>query len=418
MVKMRKQSKIEQTCLRGSFAYTIKSGDTLYFLAIRYNTTVEAIMAINPGINPNNLQIGQKICIPESTPGSTRCPQGSFSYTIKSGDTLYFLAIRYNTTVEAIMAINPGINPNNLQIGQVICIPDSSPAPTRCPRGSFAYTIKSGDTLYLLAIRYNTTVEAIMAINPGIDPNNLQVGEVICIPETTPPPTRCPRGSFPYTIKAGDTLYMLAIEYDTTVQAIINLNPGINPNNLQVGEVICIPEDDKPSCDTYYVVKAGDTLYSIARKYDVTVAELMAANPGVDPDNLQVGAILCIPKGGSPKPCPRGSMYKVKSGDSLSSILIKFNISIMDLEAGNPGINIDRLKVGQEICILDHKDRGCPCADDTKAYVIVPADVPSSGSALNNLARKFNVSVSSILKANPNMAPMDFVAGKRVCISK
>ncbi|WP_353096184.1 LysM domain-containing protein, partial [Tissierella praeacuta] len=130
-----------RTCPTGSFSYTIKSGDTLYKLAITYNTTVEAITAINPGINPNNLQVGQRICIPRTSgtptpPPTPTCPTGSFSYTIKSGDTLYKLAITYNTTVEAIMAINPGINPNNLQIGQVICIP-STPTPPTCPTGTF-----------------------------------------------------------------------------------------------------------------------------------------------------------------------------------------------------------------------------------------------------------------------------------------
>ena len=64
--------------------------------------------------------------------GKRKCPSGSFAYTIKAGDTLYLLAIRYNTTVNAILAINPGINPNNLQIGQVICIPGSAPQPG-CP---------------------------------------------------------------------------------------------------------------------------------------------------------------------------------------------------------------------------------------------------------------------------------------------
>ena len=76
-----------------------------------------------------------------------RCPRGSFSYRIKSGDTLYKLAQTYNTTVEAIMELNPGINPKNLQIGQMICIPEQMSR--RCPKGSFEYTIKSGDTFYL-----------------------------------------------------------------------------------------------------------------------------------------------------------------------------------------------------------------------------------------------------------------------------
>ncbi|NLN15289.1 MAG: LysM peptidoglycan-binding domain-containing protein, partial [Tissierellia bacterium] len=101
---------------------------------------------------------------------SRKCPSGSFSYTIKAGDTLWQLARTYNTTVDAILAINPGINPNNLQVGQKICIPKDSKPPRRCPAGSFEYTIKQGDTLWQLARTYNTTVEAIMALNPGIDP--------------------------------------------------------------------------------------------------------------------------------------------------------------------------------------------------------------------------------------------------------
>ncbi|MCK9445214.1 MAG: LysM domain-containing protein, partial [Tissierellaceae bacterium] len=214
------------------------------------------------------------------------CPTGSFPYTIKSGDTLYKLAQTYNTTVDAIMKINPGINPNNLQVGQVICIPGTAPPPpTTCPTGTFSYTIKSGDTLYNLAIRYNTTVEAIMRVNPGINPNNLQVGQVICIPGTAPPPpTTCPTGTFSYTIKSGDTLYNLAIRYNTTVEAIMRVNPGINPNNLQVGQVICIPgtaPPPPPPCDgLYYAVRSGDTLFSIAQMFNIPLATLMAANPG------------------------------------------------------------------------------------------------------------------------------------------
>ena len=109
-----------------------------------------------------------------------------------------------------------------------------------CPTGSFSYTIKSGDTLFLLARRYNTTVEAIMRINPGIDPNNLQIGQVICIPQMAPPMPPCPNG-FYYTIRAGDTLFSISQRFNVPVQEIINANPGIDPNNLRVGQIICIP---------------------------------------------------------------------------------------------------------------------------------------------------------------------------------
>lgn len=287
-----------------------------------------------------------------------------------------------------------------------------------CPSGSFPYTIKAGDTLYLLAIRYNTTVSAIMRLNPGIDPNNLQIGQVICIPGTAPQPG-CPSGSFAYTIRAGDTLYMLAIRYNTTVEAIIRLNPGIDPNNLQIGQVICIPMGcPAPECDgLYYVVKAGDTLYSIAMRYNVTVAELIKANPGIDPNNLQIGQIICIPEKSSPIRCPGGTIYVVERGDTISSILVKFDISIMDLKAGNPNLDFDKIKVGQELCILPHEDRGCPCLKGTSAYIIKASDIPQGDEpVVFYLADKFNTTVGMIMKANPNLAPEDFVQGKRVCI--
>jgi len=182
---------------------------------------------------------------------------------------------------------------------------DKHPDSKKCPAGSFPYTIKSGDTLYFLAIRYNTTVDAIMKLNPGIDPNNLQIGQVICIPDTgvspVPPMPPCTNG-FYYTIRAGDTLYLLAQRFGVSVDAIIRANPGIDPNNLQIGQVICIPQaiptPDLPPClhGVYYTVKPGDTFYLIAQRFCVSVYELMSANPGVDPNNLMIGQILCIPK--------------------------------------------------------------------------------------------------------------------------
>ena len=169
-----------------------------------------------------------------------QCPQGSFLYTIRPGDTLYVLAQRYNTTVEAIMKLNPGIDPNRLQIGQRICIPEPGVPPLPPCTNGFYYTIAAGDTLYLLAQKFNVTVNAIIAANPGIDPNNLRIGQTICIPRPVTPTPPCPNG-FYYSVRAGDTIYFIAQRYNVSVQSIINANPGINPNNLQIGQILCIP---------------------------------------------------------------------------------------------------------------------------------------------------------------------------------
>lgn len=121
----------------------------------------------------------------------TPCPDGLFPHTIRSGDTLWLLSQRYFTTIGAILNANPGLRPNNLPVGQTICIPAGRaprpPVPTppsggRCPIGLRTYTIQRNDTLWLLSQRFCTTIETIMAVNPGINPNNLTVGQTIWIP--------------------------------------------------------------------------------------------------------------------------------------------------------------------------------------------------------------------------------------------
>lgn len=106
-----------------------------------------------------------------------QCP--GIYYTILAGDTLYNIAARYNITLQSLLAANPQItNPYVIFPGQVICIPISTP---QCP-GEY-YIVQPGDTLFLIAQRFNTTVEAILRVNPQItNPNIIFVGQRICIP--------------------------------------------------------------------------------------------------------------------------------------------------------------------------------------------------------------------------------------------
>lgn len=155
----------------GVIEYVVRSGDTLWLLAQRYNTTVDAIKNLN-GLTSNNLYIGQVLKIP--TAGASG---GSyFEYVVRSGDTLWLLAQRYNTTVDAIKNLN-GLSSNDLSIGQILKIPSAgaTPAPT------FEYTVRPGDTLWLLAQRYGTTVDAIKSLN-NLSSDILNIGQVLRIP--------------------------------------------------------------------------------------------------------------------------------------------------------------------------------------------------------------------------------------------
>ena len=109
----------------------------------------------------------------------------------------------------------------------------------------------------------------------------------------------CPPGSFPYIVSEGDTLYSIALRYQSSAERLAEVNPNADPNNLRIGEVLCIPLPHQfyPMCRTmnYYVVGAEDTFYSISRYFGITEQQLSHYNMGVEPANIYEGMILCIP---------------------------------------------------------------------------------------------------------------------------
>lgn len=113
-----------------------------------------------------------------------------------------------------------------------------------CPSGIF-WTVSPGDTLYSIARATGVTVQEIVALNPHIDPNNMLPGTKVCLPERAAlprgPVPPCPSGLY-WVIAPGDTLYRIAQSYGTTVERLLELNPGIDPMNLQPGISICLPE--------------------------------------------------------------------------------------------------------------------------------------------------------------------------------
>ncbi len=114
----------------------------------------------------------------------------------------------------------------------------------------------------------------------------------------------CPAGRVPYTVRSGDTLWAIAAGFGTTVDEILAVNEGINPDSLSVGQKICLPFTGEayPMCRTgnYYVVRGNEGLAKIARYFGVTTDMLLKNNLGIDPNALYEGQILCIPVAPSP----------------------------------------------------------------------------------------------------------------------
>ena len=222
--------------------------------------------------------------IPYTPPIGSTPPSGpsTQTYTVKKGDSLYAIAKKYNTTVDNLKQIN-NLTSNNLSIGQILKLPTQTPN---------TYTVKSGDTLYRIATQNNTTVDILKQLNNLTD-NTLTIGQVLILPPTEI--IEIPTTTTTYTIKSGDTLYSIAKKYETTVDKIKQLN-NLSNNTLTIGMQLKIPTTqyiETPTTTITYTVIPGDTLYSIARTYNTTVNNLKELN-NLSSNILTVGQRLLI----------------------------------------------------------------------------------------------------------------------------
>lgn len=182
--------------------YTVKAGDSFFLIARTFGISLDSLLAANPGVNPDRLFIGQVICVPTggtTPPPSQACPllqNGSSGPSVRELQTLLRNAgfdpgpidgIFGNRTQSAVIAFqrSKGLTPDGL-VGVLTwtALGVNCTAPVTCPAGTFAHTVVAGDTFYTLAQRYNTTAAAIQRANPNVNPNALQIGQVICIPRT------------------------------------------------------------------------------------------------------------------------------------------------------------------------------------------------------------------------------------------
>ena len=211
--------------------YTVVKGDSLYSIAKKYNTTVDAIKDLN-NLSSNLLNIGQTLKIPTSV--TSEDTSNYKTYTVVSGDSLYSIAKKYNTTVDAIKDLN-NLSSNLLNIGQTLKIPTS--ATSEDTSNYKTYTVVSGDSLYSIAKKYNTTVDAIKDLN-NLSSNLLSIGQILKIPANNT--TGSSSKYITYKVVSGDSLYSIAKKYNTTVNAIKDLN-NLSSNLLSIGQKLKIP---------------------------------------------------------------------------------------------------------------------------------------------------------------------------------
>ena len=203
-------------------------------------------------------------------------------YVVKKGDSLWSIASKNNTTVDNLKKIN-NLSNNTLQIGQLLKLPSTNDENNN--QLDNIYIVQKGDNLYTIARKYNTTVDNIKNAN-NLSSNLLSIGQTLIIPDNTQNVTN----EITYVVKKGDSLWSIANKYDTTIDIIKSTN-NLSSNLLSIGQVLIIPSTSEYKT---YTVQKGDSLYVIARKYNTTVDNLKKLN-NLSSNLLSIGQTLIIP---------------------------------------------------------------------------------------------------------------------------
>ncbi len=255
------------------------------------------------------------------------CPRGASYYIWQQGDTPSAVALRNGITVQALQVTNPGVDFATIAPGTEICLPSRV---LTCVSGQ-AYTVRGGDTFTSIADQLGITVIELAERNPGVDPDRLTIGQVLCIPAqsaepdidapaepdspflptpslpstpnvpTTPPVVivpGCPTGYTRTAVTAGETYADLLVKHNVSYRAMRAANPRLSPGYLVAGQLYCAPpHGTRESCTglTSYTIRRGETLDTLAADLGITRGRLLSLNPNLLPSDFTAGTIICVP---------------------------------------------------------------------------------------------------------------------------
>lgn len=280
--------------------YRVRSGDTLSGIARRWRITMKSIVTANR-LRSDRLRVGQRLVltvpnVPRQAIASTQRSESSqhVIHRVRSGETLSTIASRYGVSIAQLKMTNR-IRTNLIRPGQRLRIPFGG---ADAVSDTKIYTVKAGDTLSTIASRYGVSVVRLKRAN-RLSGDSLRIGDRLEIPTqvaVSEAPKRVAQ-SRTHRVRSGESLYTIGKRYGVSVDRIKAAN-GLRRNTIRVGQELVIPalSSDSASASEGKVhrVRSGDTLSEIARRYGTTVSKLRSAN-GLASNRLRIGQELKIP---------------------------------------------------------------------------------------------------------------------------
>ncbi|HKK83546.1 MAG TPA: LysM peptidoglycan-binding domain-containing protein [Atribacterota bacterium] len=413
--------------------HTVQKGESLWDIAQKYRLSLDRISSVNNLKKPDSLYIGQEINIPiekketeqdEISELSFEPEKASFQgmstslnqefresvketdYAVKPGESLWSIAQNYQVSLRELSQLNGLENEERLSVGQIIKIPLPERAKNDTNKREdneeeykydwVEHIVEPGENISIIAQKYYVPVEKICQLNQISEQDYVYPGQRI-------------------KIKASEQV----AGGSKTAQDVISKDEKSEKNNISS------EEDSQP---VYYTVKPGDTLWSIAQNYDVSMEGILAVNYLSNKDVLSVGQKLEIPAmGGSNQGSQKIQIveYTVVKGDSLWNIAQKFDIKMHEIISINQLDNITQLSVGQKLDI-PASERAVASGQEKKASATStgkqeekPKDVihtVQKGETLWGISRKYQVSIQSITSSNRISESSRLVVGQKLTI--
>ncbi|MCB0333413.1 MAG: LysM peptidoglycan-binding domain-containing protein [Bdellovibrionales bacterium] len=244
---------------------------------------------------------------------STSSVYGGIVYRVRRGDSLGSIARKYKTTIANLREYNQ-LPDDLIRVGQRLVVkPAKSPpvkARVQSTSGTATYTVKKGDTLFAIARNHRTTVSRLRSLN-HMKGSSIRVGQKLSVPAfhasvpSSSPPQEVPEAPTPETpsthiVQQGDTLSGIAKRYGVSLSVLQKINK-LRGSSIRIGQRLQLDSSGSESASSSnsqeksvsHTVRSGETLWSISRKYGVSMTYLIRKN-GLSDSSIRVGQVLSI----------------------------------------------------------------------------------------------------------------------------
>ena len=398
--------------------HTVQPGEYLYSIASQYGVTVNQLREWNK-LTSDMLQVNDVLFVT----ATEEADDTEAETAPTEADSLESVPVETSELDEPTDPVEesveesteePAENPESIQPTAPVEATDTTLQATDPDYSTgtvIIHLVKPGEYLNLIARNYGVTANELRLWN-HLTSDALSIGQELKIipgtvgePQVPLPP---PASGATYLVKAGDTLWSIAQRYGLTVNQLQTWN-NLTSNVLTVGQTLRMTAPTTtpppPATGTTYTVKAGDSLWSIGQRFGVTVSQLQSWN-NLSTNFLSVGQVLRLTAPTTTPPPATGTTYTVKAGDSLWSIGQRFGVTVNQLRTWN-NLTSNVLAVGQRLKVTGEVT---PTPPPTTAYTV------KAGDTLWSISTRYGVSVTQLKQWN-NLTSNFLSVGQRLTVT-